>query len=241
MIERVRAELSAAEEFQGDVADNVMLVVRAVVYFLAVRLRAPKPYQREDGKGAGAVEGDLQDDLFEWLQSGALTHGMKVFEPQRVGGGRADLAVVFSAQQVVNEVKREQRDSSREAMQMTYAEQAGSYDATDYPFGLVPVLDISSEPASTPRLGECVWVHRHEDTGGGTLARLRPGAGANVVAVRAYETCPGRIEARVHPASWVWWCVEERSGQASRASATSRPSSLRRDRSERRPMRTARA
>ena len=46
------------------------------------------------------------------------------------------------------------------------AAQAGSYDATTYPFGIVPVLDISSTPPSTPRLEECVWVHRHEDEGG---------------------------------------------------------------------------
>lgn len=143
-----------------------MLVVRAVVLFLSARLRSPQTYQREDGKGAEAVEDDLQEDLFQWLQSGALTHGMTIYEPQRVGGGRADIAVIFTNQQVVSELKREQRDSSRESIQRTYAEQAGSYDATDYPFGIVPVLDVSAEPPSTPRLEECVWVHAHQDTGG---------------------------------------------------------------------------
>lgn len=143
-----------------------MLVVRAVVLFLSARLRAPKPYQREDGKGRGAVEDDLQQDLFDWLQSGALTHGLPIYEPQKVGAGRADIAVAFTAHQVVDELKRETRDSSRAAMETTYAEQGSSYDATDYPFGLVTVLDVSEEPPTTPRLDECVWVHRHDDAGG---------------------------------------------------------------------------
>jgi len=146
-----------------------MLVIRAVVNFLSARLRAPKPYQRESGtdaKAASAVEQDLQEDLFEWLQSGALTHGLVIYEPQKMGGGRADISVAFTAHQVVNELKRETRDSSREALQATYAAQGSSYDATDYPFGLVTVLDVAAEPPSTPRLEECVWAHRHEDAGG---------------------------------------------------------------------------
>lgn len=146
-----------------------MLVVRAVVNFLAARLNAPKPYQRESGndaKGAAAVEDDLQEDLFDWLQSGALLQGLPVYEPQKVGAGRADIAVAFTSHQVVNELKRETRDSSREAMEKTYAEQGSSYDATDYPFGLVTILDVSAEPPTTPRLDKCVWVHKHEDEGG---------------------------------------------------------------------------
>lgn len=144
-----------------------MLVVKAVVLFLAARLDAPKAYQREDGKGASAVEGDLQEDLFDWLRSGALLQGIPVWEQARVGGGgRADISVAFTSHVVVNELKREQKDSSREAMEETYSAQAGSYDATTYPFGVVTVLDVSAEPPSTPRLDECVWVDKHEDASG---------------------------------------------------------------------------
>lgn len=143
-----------------------MLVVRAVVKFLHVRLRSPKDYLRADGKGAAALEKHLQEDLFEWLDGGALTEGLVIYEPQKVGGGRADIAVGFRDYQVVNELKRETKDSSREAMERTYSEQAGSYDASEYPFGLVVVLDVATAPPSTPRLGECVWVHKHEDAGG---------------------------------------------------------------------------
>ena len=165
VLERVRTELSASEFLQGELAEDVMLVVRAVVNFLAARLNAPKPYQREDGKGATAVEGDLQDDL-DWLRSGALLQGVPVYEPQKVGAGRADISVAFTAHQVVNELKRETRDAGHDAMAKTYAEQGSSYDATDYPFGLVTVLDVSAEPPTTPRLEARVWVHRHEDEGG---------------------------------------------------------------------------
>lgn len=143
-----------------------MLVAKAVVLFLSARLNSPKAYQREDGKGASALEADLQEDLFDWLQSGALLQGVPVYEPQRVGGGRADISVVFTAQEIVNELKREQSDSSHEAMERTYSAQAGSYDATTYPFGLVTVLDVSVEPPSTPRLDQCVWVHKREDESG---------------------------------------------------------------------------
>lgn len=144
-----------------------MLVVKAVVLFLAARLNSPKSYQREDGKGASAVEDDLQEDLFDWLRSGALLQGIPVWEQKRLGGGgRADISVAFTAHEVVNELKREQHDSSREALEDTYSAQAGSYDATTYPFGLVTVLDVSEEPPSTPRLDQCVWVHKHEDESG---------------------------------------------------------------------------
>lgn len=143
-----------------------MLAVEAIVRFLAARLNRPRPYQREDGKGASAVERDLQDDLLDWWASGALTQGLTFYEPQDVGGGRADLVIAFSTQRIVHEVKRQQRDSSKTAMEHTYAEQAASYCAADYPFGVVPILDISAQPPSTPHLGECVWVHRHEDAGG---------------------------------------------------------------------------
>jgi hypothetical protein len=113
------------------VAENVMLVVKAVVLFLAARLDSPKPYQREDGKGASAVEADLQEDLFDWLRSGALLQGTPVWEQARMGGGgRADISVAFTSHEIVNELKREQKDSSREAMEETYSAQAGSYDAT---------------------------------------------------------------------------------------------------------------
>lgn len=166
VLERVRSELEASELFRGEVAEDVMLVVRAVVNFLVARLNAPKTYMREDGKGESAVEEDLQEDLFDWLRSGALLQGVTVYEPQKVGAGRADISVAFTSHQVVNELKRETRDSSHEAMERTYAEQGSSYDATNYPFGLVTVLDVAAEPPTTPRLESCVWVHKHEDAGG---------------------------------------------------------------------------
>jgi hypothetical protein len=169
VLDGIRRELEKSPHFVGELADDVMLAVRAVVNFLQARLGHPRPYMRETGteaKGAAAVEADLQNDLFDWLQSGALTHGLTIYEPQKVAAGRADIGVGFRDYQVIAECKRETDDSSREAMQAAYSEQAGSYDATTYPFGLVVVLDVVKEPPSTPRLDSCVWVHRHEDEGG---------------------------------------------------------------------------
>lgn len=152
-------QLRPAPDFVGPVAANVTLVIQAVVWFLSTRLAAPKAYMREDGKGAQAVERDLQHDLFEWLKSGALLEGVPIFEPQQVAGGRADVMVVINGQSIVNELKRETKDSGRDAIQDRYSRQASSYDAVDYPFGIVTVLDVVAPPSSTPRLDECVWVH----------------------------------------------------------------------------------
>jgi hypothetical protein len=127
--------------------------------FLSARIDAPKAYMREDGSGNDALEADLQTDLLEWLKGGVLLQGITVLEPQQVGGGRADIMIVMGGQRIVIEVKREKGSSEREALQDSYSRQAGSYDATDYPFGLVAVLDISESPPTTPRLVDCVWVH----------------------------------------------------------------------------------
>ncbi len=152
-------QLRVAPDFVGPVAANLTLVIQAVVWFLSARLASPKPYMREDGKGAQALERDLQDDLFEWLKSGALLQGVPIYEPQQVAGGRADIMIVINGQSIVNELKRETKDASRGALQEIHSRQASSYDAADYPFGIVTVLDIVDPPSATPRLDECVWVH----------------------------------------------------------------------------------
>jgi hypothetical protein len=159
LVDRVVEELSAAPDFVDGVAANVTLVVEALVMFLSARLDAPRAYMREDGKGEDALEAELQADLLEWLRGGALLQGITVLEPQHVGGGRADIMIVMDGQRIVIEVKREKGSSEREALHDSYSRQAGSYDATDYPFGLVAVLDISDLPPMTPRLVDCVWVH----------------------------------------------------------------------------------
>jgi hypothetical protein len=159
LVNRVVEELSAGPDFVDGVAANVTLVVEALVMFLSTRLDAPKGYMREDGRGADALEGELQADLLEWLRGGALLQGITVLEPQQVGGGRADIMIVMEGQRIVIEVKREKGNPERGALQDSYSRQAGSYDATDYPFGLVAVLDISELPPTTPRLVDCVWVH----------------------------------------------------------------------------------
>jgi hypothetical protein len=129
--------------------------------FLAARIDAPKNYMREADKGEDALEGELQADLLDWLKGGVLLQGIPVLGPQQVGGGRADVMVVMNDQRIVVEVKREKGNSAREALQDSYSRQAGSYDATDYPFGFVAVLDLSAPPPTTPRLVDCVWLHAY--------------------------------------------------------------------------------
>ncbi len=147
-----------------------MRVVAAVLWYAAYRI--DHEFMRRAEPGDNVVEQDLANDLHSWLNSGALTEGVIVYEPQRIGGGRADIVVAFTNQRVVNELKRELHDASRENLEAIYADQAASYDATDYPFGVAVVLDLTGpQTDATPRLDECLWVHHHQGDESGATGR----------------------------------------------------------------------
>jgi len=46
VLDRIERELRASSEFLGEIADNVMVVVKGVVSFVAARLDSPKPSAR---------------------------------------------------------------------------------------------------------------------------------------------------------------------------------------------------
>jgi hypothetical protein len=170
VLDRLRSQLADSPDFDGPQADAFLRVVAAVVWYAAYRIDHPAEFMRRVEPGENVVEQDLADDLHLWLQSGALTEGVVVYEPQRIGGGRADIVVAFTNQRVVNELKRELHDASREKLEAAYADQAATYDATDYPFGIAVVLDLTGpQTGAAPRLDECLWVHHHRgDESGGT-------------------------------------------------------------------------
>ena len=158
---RVEADVEAAlrehDEFHGQVAEDVMLVLGSVIRYVAARLAGPAHFMKESEELP--VEKELADDFELWLRSGILNRGTLTIEHRAMGGGRADVAVGFGTHQVVVELKRELDDASREHLETVYSDQAASYQATDYPFGAVLVLDLSLvQTTSTPRLPELIFT-----------------------------------------------------------------------------------
>lgn len=158
--EALLAELAADSDFTGRVAEDVGTVVRSVVRYVAHRLGNPALFMRAGAEdGETVVEQDLADDFEQWLAAAPLSRGSVTVEVRRVGGGRADVLIAFATHRVIVELKRELADASRAALEAHYADQAASYQATDYPFGVVLVLDISQEQTTAlAHLRDLVWT-----------------------------------------------------------------------------------
>lgn len=164
--EAILAELSEHEDFTGRVAEDVATVVRSVIRYVAHRLGTPANFMRADYPDE-PLEQDLADDLERWLAAAPLTRGSVTIEVRHVAGGRADVLVAFGTHRVVVELKRELTDASRVALADHYADQAASYEATDYPFGVVLVLDLSSEQtAALAHLRDLAWTTETGDVAG---------------------------------------------------------------------------
>ena len=95
-----------------------------------------------------------------------LARGGINIEVRRIGGGRVDVLIAFGTHRVVVELKRELAEASHEGLEAAYGAQAASYQATDYPFGVVLVLDLSADQTgAAPHLDDLVWVHKCEAEG----------------------------------------------------------------------------
>jgi len=157
--ERVLEALSLEPLFAGPIAQDVGAVVSTTIRYVAHRLGAPKPFMRADFDGDNVIEQDLADDFEDWLHGVPLSRGSVTIEVRRIGGGRADVLIAFGTHRVVVELKRELADASRDALETHYGAQAASYQATDYPFGVVLVLDLTQEQSGTAaHLEDLVWV-----------------------------------------------------------------------------------
>jgi hypothetical protein len=151
--------LSREPLFTGPVAQDVGAVASTTIRYVAHRLEAPKPFMRANFEGENVVEQHLADDFEDWLYGLPLARGSVTIEVRRVGAGRADVLIAFGTHRVVVELKRELTDASREALEAHYGAQAASYQATDNPFGVALVLDLTNEQTGTaPHLEDLVWV-----------------------------------------------------------------------------------
>ena len=157
--ERVLGALTEESLFKGQIAEDVGAVISATVRYVARRLDAPKPFMRAGFSEENVVEQHVADDYEDWLYGLPLSRGSVSIEVRRIGGGRADALIAFGTHRVVVELKRELANASRESLEAHYGAQAASYQATDYPFGLVLVLDLSAEQTgAAPHLEDLVWV-----------------------------------------------------------------------------------
>jgi hypothetical protein len=155
------SQLAQDSAFSGRVAEDVGAVISLTIRYLARRLDHPAAFMRADFDEENVVERHLADDFEDWLALAELGRGTVTTEVRRVAAGRVDVLVAFGTHRVVVELKRELTDASREALETHYADQAASYQATDYPFGLVLVLDLTPERDSAiAHLEDLVWVSK---------------------------------------------------------------------------------
>ena len=92
--------------------DTFLYISNALIEFLDARLNSPKksycndPYLMSDFSNL-AKEEHFQDDLYGFLQ--AMGGSNLTYEPQEVGGGRADIGVISDNIQTVIELKKKRR------------------------------------------------------------------------------------------------------------------------------------
>lgn len=169
--EQIIAELDEHDDFTGRVAEDVATVVRSVIRYVGYRLGTPADFMRADFEG-DPLEQHLADDFEQWLGASPLQRGVATIEVRHVAGGRADVLVAFGTHRLIIELKREKSDASRNALETHYAGQAASYQATDYPFGIVLVLDLTSEQTTAlAHLRDLVWTS-NTDIGAGSTRPL---------------------------------------------------------------------
>lgn len=157
--EAVIDQLLEHPDFTDRVAEDVSTVARSVIRYVAHRLGTPADFMRANYGGGSIVEQDLADDFERWLGAAPLSRGSVTIEVRRIGGGRADVLIGFGTHRVIIELKRELADASHDALEAHYAGQAASYQSTDYPFGIVLVLDLSAEQTGAlAHLRDLVWT-----------------------------------------------------------------------------------
>jgi hypothetical protein len=164
--ERVLEQLATDAAFVGPLAEDVGAVVGLTIRYVARRLDHPPRFMRADFTDENVVEAHLANDFEEWIAANSLDRGIVTTEVRRISAGRADVLVAFGTHRVVVELKRELANASHDALEASYSNQAASYQATDYPFSVVLVLDLTeTQAAAAHHLEDLVWVSRANVTG----------------------------------------------------------------------------
>jgi hypothetical protein len=171
VLHSVESALNADRLFEGRLAEDFLAIAACTISYVARRLDAPRPWMRDDWQGDDPKETvkemHLADDYEDWL-SANCSRGTLNTEVRRISAGRADVLAAFGTWKVVVELKRELDNAERDSLEEHYADQAASYQATDYPFGIVVVLDRSQpQTRATPHLQDLVWVSQAQVEGRG--------------------------------------------------------------------------
>ena len=94
-------------------------------------------FERDDG--SLPHENELQQDFFRWMATNAAGTDL---EPTNVGSGRADLSLKSGPEHLIIEVKREESDSSFDALARSYSAQTTDYQNVSIRLGVLLVLDL---------------------------------------------------------------------------------------------------
>lgn len=166
---RMLAELSACEDFAGEVAPAATVVLDQLIKFVARRLNtqeSSKSYLFDEK----ADEHQLHADLYDWLSQGQLGSATNV-EVQEVGAGRTDIQIGFSGFHFFLELKAD-ATAVPVARKAAYIKQTVSYQASDVRIGFLVVLRLkpSRDKSPSPHLTELV-SHAVVHVQGGSLER----------------------------------------------------------------------
>lgn len=120
-------------------------------------------FERKDG--SLPHEDELQQDYFRWITTSAAGSDL---EPTNIASGRADIRLTSGPERLVVEVKREEKDSSFDALFKSYAAQTTDYQNVSIRLGVLLVLDLATpNREGTPHiksLFEMRQVHRHGES-----------------------------------------------------------------------------
>ncbi len=186
LIERTLAALAECPDFTGQVREKLELILTSAIRFLASRQNAQRGGETSRTAylfKADAEEKDLEADLTDWFEGNDL-YGLNI-QSQNIGGGRVDLIFTFDGFRFVIELKREDTDGSVAGLQK-HLPQAGAYQLTDIPLGMLMVLDLTGEPPQPIR--DNVWVDRVPASEEGGTDRL-----VVVVRVPGNRVSPSRL------------------------------------------------
>ncbi|UOZ03505.1 hypothetical protein [Amycolatopsis sp. WQ 127309] len=176
LLDKVLLDLGQSSAFTGRVRTTFSLLVEQTILFLFSRAdlttktwglhkEKDKDYRRLLQKGSKKpLEGDLQQDYYQWLATGQLA-GQCAVEISDIARGRADVVITFGTIRYLTEIKRELKRADPVSVEAAYLQQATEYGNTNVPFGQLLVLDLTPHLDGTPRLDESVWVARHKPQG----------------------------------------------------------------------------
>jgi len=166
---RIIDGLSRDPAFRGETRAAVSLLTERTLTFLLDRYDrggAVVPGRpniiRPVAKGQPLpTEAELQYDFYVWLAAGWDLAGKAGVELTATSTGRADVVLRIGEIRLVTEVKRDDEDATRAALESKYLAQAAEYSGSNVPFSQLLVLDLTDHTAGTPSLADCAWHAVH--------------------------------------------------------------------------------